>query len=307
MINKILNHKSFKNNPPVIIDLGASGETYNKWKDIYPQSVFVALDGDKREKIKKKHKFKKYIQINKIIFKKKTNKLFYFTKSPYCSSLLKPIYKKTKEWFFHNSFKIIKTTKIKTVTVKEIIYKNKIKGIDIMKIDLQGIDLDILKSIPKKLKENIKYIDIEPSMYGFYRGEKNNVSEILKYMQKDYSIEDIVFGKHIKGDIRKIENYSKLKKKLIYFCNKKSISYMNICFIKKFKNYKNVRDILMHLCILLINRRYSEVYDILDMTNNKDPIFNEIKLFCDSKLNFSLITYILFLPLIIFKKLLKKI
>ena len=63
----------------------------------------------------------------------------------------------------------------------------------------------------------------------------------------------------------------------------------------------------MHLCILLINRRYSEVYDILDMINNKDPIFNEIKLFCDSKLNFSLITYILFLPLIIFKKLLKKI
>ena len=39
-------------------------------------------------------------------------------------------------------------------------------------------------------------------------------------MQKDYSIEDIAFGKHIKGDIRKIENYSNLKKKLIYFCNK---------------------------------------------------------------------------------------
>ena len=82
---------------------------------------------------------------------------------------------------------------------------------------------------------------------------------------------------------------------------------MNICFIKKFKNHKNVRDTLMYLCILLINRRYSEVYDILDMTNNKDPIFNEIKSFCDNKLNFSLITYILFLPLIIFKKLLKKI
>ena len=49
----------------------------------------------------------------------------------------------------------------------------------------------------------------------------------------------------------------------------------------------------MHLCILLINRRYSEVYDILDMTNNKDPIFNEIKSFCDNKLHFSLITYIL--------------
>ena len=41
-----------------------------------------------------------------------------------------------------------------------------------MKIDLQGIDLDILKSIPKKLKENIKYIDIEPMYYVFIEVKK---------------------------------------------------------------------------------------------------------------------------------------
>ena len=90
-----------------------------------------------------------------------------------------------------------------------------------MKIDLQGIDLDIFKNIDKKIKKKIKLIDIEPSLYGFYEGENNNTSETLKYMQKEFYIEDIKFGKHIKGNIKNIDNLTNFKKKLIYFINKK--------------------------------------------------------------------------------------
>ena len=75
MIKKILNHKLMIKNPPVIIDLGASGESYDTWKKIYSHSIFIALDGDDRKKINYKNKFKKYIPINKIIDKKKIKEI----------------------------------------------------------------------------------------------------------------------------------------------------------------------------------------------------------------------------------------
>ena len=216
MIKKILNHKLMIKNPPVIIDLGASGESYDTWKKIYSHSIFIALDGDDRKKINYKNKFKKYIPINKIIDKKKNKRDFYLTKSPYCSSLLKPS-KKTREWFFHDQFKVTKKKTVKTTTLNEILKIKKIKKIDILKIDLQGIDLEVFKSISKKITKNIKFIDIEPSLYGFYELEKNNVSETIKHMEKEFFVEDIKFGKHIKGNISNVNNLGFLKKKINLF------------------------------------------------------------------------------------------
>ena len=49
MLKRILNHKSIIKKPPVIIDLGASGEINKEWKKFYPYSIFLSLDGDKRK------------------------------------------------------------------------------------------------------------------------------------------------------------------------------------------------------------------------------------------------------------------
>jgi len=307
MLKKILQHDLLVKKPPVVIDLGASGESYKAWNQIYPFSIFLALDGDKRKKTSYKNKFKKYISINKIVDVKKRKKKFFLTKSPFCSSILKPSTKKTEEWFFHNQFKILKQLNIKTITLNQILKENKIEYIDFLKIDLQGIDLDIFKNITPKIKKRIKFVDIEPSLYGFYEGENNNTPETLKYMQKEFDVEDIKFGKHVKGNIKNINNLTNIKKKLIYFINKKSISYLNISFLKKFKKDNfNERDLLIYLYILLLTKRYAEVFSILKKINSKDIIFTEIKKYCELKIKLSFFKYIFYLPFILIKNIIRQ-
>ncbi len=303
MIKRILNHKLLVKKPPVIIDLGAAGESYDIWSKLYKYSIFLALDGEERKSIKNKYNFKKYFLVNRIIDSKKGIRNFYQTKSSFCSSVLKPSDNKTRKWFFYNQFKIVKKRKIHATTLNEILKKRNINNIDILKIDLQGIDLAVFKSIPKKIRKNIQFVDIEPSLYGFYDGETNNVSETLKFMQKDFFIEDISFGKHIKGNIANIDNLNNLKKKLIHFNNKKSISYLNISFLRKFskKDY-NDRNLLIYICLLILKKRYTEIFDILKEKKSDDIIFSEIKTFCENKINNSLIKYILFLPINLYKK-----
>ena len=122
-------------------------------------------------------------------------------------------------------------------------------------------------------------------------------------MEKEFFVEDIKFGKHIKGDISNVNNLGFLKKKLIYFTNKKSISYFNIGFLRKF-NIKNFcdRDLLIYLCLLLIRNRYVEIFDILKENKSKDPIFKEIIKYCNFKIKISIFKYILYAPIILFRK-----
>ena len=127
-------------------------------------------------------------------------------------------------------------------------------------------------------------------------------------MQKEFYIEDIKFGKHIKGNIKNIDNLTNFKKKLIYFINKKSISYLNIIFLKKYqKNIFDERDLLIYLFILLLTNRYAEVFNILKKIKHNDLIFTEIKNYCELKIKLSFLKYIFYLPIIFIKNIIKKI
>ena len=48
IIQKVLESVYFENKPPVLIDIGASGEINAKWKAIASYSVCIAFDADER-------------------------------------------------------------------------------------------------------------------------------------------------------------------------------------------------------------------------------------------------------------------
>ncbi len=49
MINKILSRPEITGDPPVLLDIGASGEIHKNWKFIAKHSICVAFDADKRD------------------------------------------------------------------------------------------------------------------------------------------------------------------------------------------------------------------------------------------------------------------
>ena len=49
IIKKVFSHQSLIDKPPVLIDLGASGEIHKKWKAIAKHSICIAFDADTRD------------------------------------------------------------------------------------------------------------------------------------------------------------------------------------------------------------------------------------------------------------------
>src|SRR5438128_45851 len=123
IISDILSSSWFENQPPVLIDIGASGEINAKWKKIAPWSVCIAFDADDREfKVSENvvSGYKKLLVINRIVTDRETALTdFYLTASPFCSSLLPPEKEKLSPWVFQSLFKVKKTVQLQTITIQQ--------------------------------------------------------------------------------------------------------------------------------------------------------------------------------------------
>ncbi len=302
MINNILNHSIFKKKPPILIDLGAGGDTKTDWNFIKRFSKIIKIDADKRS-ISEDYDIEKDQIINKIITPSKKKNIFYYTKSSFCSSILEPNQNELKNWSFNKKFKVLKKKYLETTTISRELNKKKIKYVDWIKFDLQGIDLTIFKSISNKIRSSIIAVEFEPGIYEFYKNE-NSPSEIFKFMYKDFFVEEIDFGKGVKGNSLTQNKLNFLQKKLLNKINKKTKIYMNIFYLRKniVLTKKNLRQILLFLCILINKKRYLEVLEITSKCKKIDPIFNSIESYILNKINISFLNYLLNIPLIAIKK-----
>jgi hypothetical protein len=93
IIDKVLSLPEFKEHPPVLVDIGASGELHKIWKNLAKYSICIAFDADSRDieyTVNEKSHYKKLYVYNRILTSqlKENEETFYLTKSPYCSSLL---------------------------------------------------------------------------------------------------------------------------------------------------------------------------------------------------------------------------
>lgn len=112
IIDTILSSQHFRNKPPVLIDIGASGEINAKWKKIAPYSICIAFDADDREFAVNENTasgYKKLLVINRIVTATDSAATdFYLTASPFCSSLLPPQLEKLQPWMFKSLFEVQK-------------------------------------------------------------------------------------------------------------------------------------------------------------------------------------------------------
>ena len=74
--------------------------------------------------------FKKVVNDNSIISNKNGKALFYVTKDPHCSSLLKPNKKILDSWYFSHRFKVVKKKISKVITINTLLKKDYLKYID---------------------------------------------------------------------------------------------------------------------------------------------------------------------------------
>src|SRR6185369_10344163 len=187
LIDKILEREEFIANPPVLIDIGASGEVHAKWKKFARHSICISFDADDREigyLVHDSKTFKKQIVYNCIVSANKSGSMdFYLTKSPFCSSTLEPDLKNLDDYAFVEKFELDKKVKLKTIDLPTVFKEHEIKKIDWFKTDSQGTDLRLFKSIGEDLINHVIVAEFEPGFIDAYKGE-DKLYMLLTYMDK---------------------------------------------------------------------------------------------------------------------------
>lgn len=158
---------------PILVDVGASGGTPRIWQPIRAYSTYIGFDGDDREIHHPQEDEFRYARfVHEVITENGAGEVkFYLTRSPYCSSTLKPNPVVTDNFLSADSFVVERETTMRASNLNDVITRLSLDRIDWMKIDTQGTDLRIYNSLRQELRDRMLAIDIEPGLRGAYVGE----------------------------------------------------------------------------------------------------------------------------------------
>ena len=182
-----MEHPSLIDHPPVLVDIGASGDSPQQWKLLAPYSICVAFDADTRDFVVDESvngDWRKLYSLNRLVSTNEVDAVdFYLTRSPYCSSMLHPNNEALKPWEFAQLFDVKKVVRLPAVDLKTALAKIGIDYIDWYKTDSQGADLRIFDALPSNIKDRIIAAEFEPGIIDAYKDE-DKLHQLMAYMDK---------------------------------------------------------------------------------------------------------------------------
>jgi len=187
MIDKILESAIFADNPPVLLDVGASGEIHPKWKPLARHAICIAFDADEREigyAVDESREYRKLYLFNSLVTDAATAMAdFYLTRSPFCSSLLVPDDASLANYNFGDLFAIEKIVRLNSVQLSQALRKVGVTKVDWFKTDSQGTDLRLFASLGEELVNRVLVAEFEPGIVDGYRGE-DKLHGLMAFMDK---------------------------------------------------------------------------------------------------------------------------
>lgn len=286
IIKTILESEIFSRQPPVLFDIGASGEINQKWKSIAPYSICVAFDADDREfKITEQSGsgYRRLVSFNRIVTVDESgNAPFYLTESPFCSSLLEPDPAKLKPWIFHKLFTVEKKISLPSMTLSHALNQLQLDYIDWFKSDTQGTDLRLFRNLPPLVAETVLAAEFEPGIIDAYKGE----DKLFNLMEEMQGREFWLCSMDVKG-VQRIdpEIASKIGSGYTKRIIKKSPGWAEVTYLRE--TGKNKRQLLMLFIFAIIQAQYGFALEIAEqgLRENNDDIFEACKKAVWSKIN----------------------
>ncbi|MBK7632175.1 MAG: hypothetical protein IPJ23_16010 [Ignavibacteriales bacterium] len=284
MLTKVLNRKELIDQPPVLIDIGASGQIHKIWRKIAPHSICVAFDADDREfgfVTNDKSGFRKLHVFNCIVTNKDDKEIeFYLTESPYCSSTLTPDINALNVWAFADKFNVQSTTNLKSISLTNALKQVNLTYVDWFKTDSQGTDLRLFKNLGDEITQKVLVAEFEPGIIDAYKGE-DKFFMLLEYMaDKNFWLSNLTIkgSKRISNDNLKDLSSNGLLQKLIQFSLVTSPGWSETTFINKFDKELSIRDYLLGWVFATILKQYGFAFNIATIAKKKfnDNMFIEM-------------------------------
>ena len=177
LIDRVFQEPELKASPPVLVDVGAAGGVTPIWRSIARYSIGIGFEPDARDAGKlseASRAFGRWIYCEGLVapvVEGDNFKPFHLTKSPHCSSLLKPRNDLLQDWLFADYFAVEKIVRVPAVTLPAALAANGLERVDWLKCDTQGQDLSIFLSLPVACRRRMLAVEFEPGLIDSYEGE----------------------------------------------------------------------------------------------------------------------------------------
>ncbi|MCU1283546.1 MAG: hypothetical protein JWM53_7092 [bacterium] len=195
-LDQILQRPELRERPPVLVDIGASGQIHHAWKKLARYAVCIAFDADDRDfdsKANRAHPFRTLHLHNNIVSDRVQPELdFYLTRSPHCSSALPPENGKLASWIFADLFDVVKKVKLRARTLRDILAEHGLTYVDWFKTDSQGTDLRLFLSLGDEVVRRVLVASFEPGLIDAYAGEDKLHSLLAKMDELPFWMHDII-------------------------------------------------------------------------------------------------------------------
>lgn len=205
IIELVFTDPALRDEPPVLVDLGAAGGLPRVWRSIARHCIVVAFEPDARESAEIEHdrqKFRRWILCPALAVPYKTTDgkaVLHLTGSPQCSSMLRPRADQLAEWAFADFFLVNESRALPCLTIDEALHSKGIDRIDWLKCDTQGLDLSLFRSLPSKWRERVLVAEFEPGLIDAYDGE-DKASSVLAAMAKEpFWLSEFRVGRTVRG------------------------------------------------------------------------------------------------------------
>lgn len=176
--------------PPVLVDVGAAGGVHPAWRRIARFSIGVGFEPDARETAAldaARRMFRKWIFCPALAVPAATadgRAALHLTRSPQCSSTLRPNAAALGAWAFADFFAVTETRTVPATTLVEALAAQGITHTDWLKCDTQGLDLKLFASLPAEWRARLLAVEFEPGLIDAYEGE-DKLAEVLAAMARE--------------------------------------------------------------------------------------------------------------------------
>jgi FkbM family methyltransferase len=187
LVDRILSGPEFVADPPVLIEVGASGGTNAKWRALAPYSICIAFDPDTRAMAAVHEETSGYRRLHVIPAAAAADDVseaeFHLTRSPYCSSRLRPDAAALGDWSFARLFDVERTVRVPCIGLPKALQEACVSRVDWFKSDSQGTDLRLFQSLGEALCLRVLAVEFEPGIINAYAGE-DKLSAVLSAMDR---------------------------------------------------------------------------------------------------------------------------
>jgi hypothetical protein len=181
LVHDLLSRPEIQEAPPVLVDIGAAGPVHPKWRAIAPYAVCIAFDANP-EVSAQGTGFRELRLRPAVVAERAERAPFYLTRSPFCSSRLRPKEFSLRPYAFSALFNVERVDEVEMVGLPDVLSELGAQRVDWFKTDSQGTDLRLFESLGDELIQRLVVAEFEPGIIDAYEGE-DKLTDVMRHME----------------------------------------------------------------------------------------------------------------------------